>query len=85
VQIYSEPGLGTTVTILLPATSQSAQQAPAPPLPPQGGDGETVLVVEDEAALREVISAPQPAADPGRAAGISSGLIADAHRAGRRE
>jgi PAS domain S-box-containing protein len=55
VQIYSEPGLGTTITILLPVTDA----------PPGGGDqpgaaddldgrGATVLVVEDEAALREV-------------------------------
>jgi two-component system cell cycle sensor histidine kinase/response regulator CckA len=56
VQIYSEPGLGTAVTILLPATSQ-ALTAPAPPdeqAPMRHGGGETVLLVEDEAALREV-------------------------------
>ena len=58
VQIYSEPGLGTTFTILLPETSQ-----PSPPTSPapremmtqaHDGAGETVLVVEDEAAMREV-------------------------------
>jgi PAS domain S-box-containing protein len=54
VQIYSEPGLGTTFTILLPETSQPVQ-GPAPaPQAAQGGDGETVLVVEDEAAMREL-------------------------------
>ena len=56
VQIYSEPGLGTAVTILLPATSQ-IETAPAPPkeqAPPPHGAGRTVLLVEDEAALREV-------------------------------
>jgi PAS domain S-box-containing protein len=54
VQIYSEPGLGTTFTILLPETSQPAGEAPpAQPLP-RGGAGETILVVEDEAAMREV-------------------------------
>jgi len=54
VQIYSEPGLGTTFTILLPETSQSAEGPSAPSSAALGGSGETVLVVEDEAAMREV-------------------------------
>ncbi len=54
VQIYSEPGLGTTFTILLPETSQPAQKRPISPQPVQGGHGETVLVVEDEAAMLQV-------------------------------
>jgi len=54
VQIYSEPGIGTTITILLPATSQPAQQTPSRLRAPRGGQGETVLVVEDEPAMREV-------------------------------
>jgi signal transduction histidine kinase len=55
VQIYSEPGLGTTFTILLPTTD-----APVPgragddTVPPARGRGETILVVEDEPALLEV-------------------------------
>jgi CheY-like chemotaxis protein len=53
VQIYSEPGLGTTFTVLLPATD-----APMPELAdrrePRRGHGETILVVEDEAAMLEV-------------------------------
>ncbi len=53
VQIYSEPGLGTTFTVLLPATD-----APPPELVPRSepprGHGETILVVEDEAAMLEV-------------------------------
>ncbi len=56
VRIYSEPGLGTTITILLPATSQPAMQATALPVPAQRGHGETVLIIEDETALREVTS-----------------------------
>jgi PAS domain S-box-containing protein len=51
VQIYSEPGLGTTFTILLPETSQPAPEAP--PAAHGGGGGQTVLAVEDEAAMRE--------------------------------
>jgi signal transduction histidine kinase/DNA-binding NarL/FixJ family response regulator len=55
VQIHTEPGTGTTVAMLLPATSQAAVQW-QPPLPQQAlqGGGETVLVAEDQAASREV-------------------------------
>ena len=54
VSIASEPGLGTTATVLLPAgaVDDSAPSAPAPV--PTRGHGETLLVVEDEAALRDV-------------------------------
>jgi PAS domain S-box-containing protein len=51
VQINSEPGIGTTVTILLPASGQGIQAEPAPEHEPAG---ETVLIVEDEPAMREV-------------------------------
>jgi PAS domain S-box-containing protein len=54
VQIYSEPGLGTTFTILLPETSQPDEGPSAPSGAALGGSGETVLVAEDEAAMREV-------------------------------
>ena len=56
VKIYSEPGIGTTLTVLLPVTEQtaSARVPVPPPAEPQRGHGETVLVVEDEAAMREV-------------------------------
>jgi PAS domain S-box-containing protein len=53
VRIYSELGLGTVCTILLPVTAQAAA-VPAQRSPPQRGHGETVLVVEDEPAMREV-------------------------------
>ena len=54
VSLTSEPDLGTTVTVLLPA---GASADPAPPvLEPvlTAGHGETLLVVEDEDALRDV-------------------------------
>jgi PAS domain S-box-containing protein len=55
VQIYSEPGLGTVVTILLPATSRAATKpAPSKELPPPRHGGGIVLLVEDEPALRDV-------------------------------
>jgi PAS domain S-box-containing protein len=54
IQIYSEPGVGTTFTILLPATGQEIRIEPAAEPKPARGAGETVLIVEDEPALREV-------------------------------
>ena len=54
VRIYSEPGLGTSLTALLPVTEQDIAPAAPPPAEPQHGHGQTVLVVEDEPAMREV-------------------------------
>jgi len=54
VRISSEPGLGTIFTALLPVTEQNPAAATPPPAQPQRGHGQTVLVVEDEAAMREV-------------------------------
>ena len=54
VQIYSELDIGTTVTILLPATGPGVQADPVPVPEPDAGRGETVLIVEDEPAIREV-------------------------------
>ncbi|MEU4695010.1 ATP-binding protein [Actinoplanes sp. NPDC023714] len=54
VGITSEVGLGTTVTVLLPAGSFPAPDPEAGEPPATGGNGETLLVVEDEDALREV-------------------------------
>jgi hypothetical protein len=53
-QLYSELGLGTTFTALLPATDQRAGPANRGVEPDAARGGETVLVVEDEDALREV-------------------------------
>ncbi len=56
IQIYSEPGQGTTVKIYLPRTR--AAEAPAERREIlTGGHGETVLVVEDDAAVREAACA----------------------------
>jgi PAS domain S-box-containing protein len=54
VQIYSEPGIGTTFTILLPATGEVVRAEPAVAQAPATGAGETVLILEDEPAMREV-------------------------------
>jgi PAS domain S-box-containing protein len=54
IDVYSEPGIGTTIKVHLPATAVVA--APAPPVrserPP--GRGEVVLVVEDEPDVRRM-------------------------------
>ncbi|MGZ4561647.1 MAG: ATP-binding protein, partial [Mycobacteriaceae bacterium] len=54
VQIYSEAGLGTTFTALLPATDQAVEPVERPTSPTGVHGGHTVLVVEDEDAMREV-------------------------------
>jgi PAS domain S-box-containing protein len=56
LSIYSEPGRGSTISLYLPRAAEGALPAAAPaehqeiPL----GDGETVLVVEDNAEVRDV-------------------------------
>jgi two-component system cell cycle sensor histidine kinase/response regulator CckA len=54
VGITSEPGLGTTVTVLLPVGAGPSDAAPVDTAVTTQGHGETLLVVEDEAALRDV-------------------------------
>jgi hypothetical protein len=55
IDVYSEPGLGTTISVLLPATDEAAvpEQA-ASPGSGVAGKGETILLVEDEEELREM-------------------------------
>ena len=56
VRIYSELGHGTTVKLYLPRLTGGADEAGAARREPVGatvrGEGETILVVEDEDALR---------------------------------
>jgi PAS domain S-box-containing protein len=54
VRIYSEPGIGTTLTVLLPVTGQPGAAAAPGEAEPEHGGGQVVLVVEDEPAMREV-------------------------------
>ncbi len=60
--ISSEPGVGTTISVLLPAAESAAPEPATPesatPAPSRAGrDGnETIVVAEDDAATREVIS-----------------------------
>jgi signal transduction histidine kinase/CheY-like chemotaxis protein len=55
-QIYSEPGIGTTITGLLPATGEKASRSARPQAAAPRGRGETILLVEDEASLQELAS-----------------------------
>jgi len=55
VSIYSEVGRGTTVRVLLPAIGKVAATPVAPPPPPpilEGAAQRTILLVEDEPAVR---------------------------------
>jgi signal transduction histidine kinase len=55
VHIYSEPGIGTTVRALLPACSKApAGGSQRTPVPSRRRGHETLLLVEDEPAVREV-------------------------------
>ena len=58
IEVKSEPGRGTTFRVYLPAITQpSAPQAiPAAPPKPRGGT-ETILITEDELALRTGVGA----------------------------
>jgi two-component system cell cycle sensor histidine kinase/response regulator CckA len=53
IWVYSEPGLGTTFKIYLPAADTSQVTPPSVPSDEKAGPGtETLLVVEDEEAVR---------------------------------
>ena len=56
VEVDSKVGVGTTFRVYLPATDQAHVEAgPVPPTELLRGGGETILLVEDEVHLREVV------------------------------
>jgi len=56
LSFVSRPGQGTVVSILLPASGQPAMEREEVPVPiGDAGGNETILVVEDETAVRNVI------------------------------
>jgi PAS domain S-box-containing protein len=54
IDIYSEPGVGTTIKIHLPATTAPAVASEPDPSERPVGRGEVVLVVEDEPGVRRM-------------------------------
>jgi signal transduction histidine kinase/CheY-like chemotaxis protein len=56
-KLFSEPGRGTTVRLYLPRSASSVSTAGLPAVVlPTDGAGQLVLVVEDDAAVRHVVS-----------------------------
>jgi PAS domain S-box-containing protein len=53
-QLYSEPGIGTTFTALVPATDDPVRETALVPERAATGGSEVVLLVEDEDDLRDV-------------------------------
>ncbi|HLL69747.1 MAG TPA: response regulator [Micromonosporaceae bacterium] len=55
ITVDTEPGRGTTITVALPCV-EFGEVKPVPPVAtPAAGSGETILVVEDEAAVRDIV------------------------------
>jgi PAS domain S-box-containing protein len=54
IQAYSEPGHGTTLQVYLPASTASAEPIGKAPEPRATGGTETILMIEDHDALREI-------------------------------
>jgi hypothetical protein len=57
IEVYSEPGQGATFKIYLPALADAATEAGMRAATPALGGKETVLVVEDQAEVREYVTA----------------------------
>jgi CheY-like chemotaxis protein len=55
INVYSEPGHGTTFKVYLPVGSAGAEEQEVAEQPPFGGGTETILVAEDEEALRRLV------------------------------
>jgi PAS domain S-box-containing protein len=54
VRVESHPGRGTLFGVYLPVASGSIESTPAP-VPGRAGAGETILIVDDEPAVRSVL------------------------------
>ena len=54
IWVYSEPGWGTTFKIYLPRVSDTVEVSEPAPVPVRAYGSETILLVEDEAGVREL-------------------------------
>ena len=57
VKVYSEPGQGTTIKLYLPRSTQAEDMLVETDSGPVTGGNETILVVEDDEAVRETVIA----------------------------
>jgi CheY-like chemotaxis protein len=56
IGVHTQVGAGTTFSIYLPALAATAPAAPPPAVTaPAGGEGQTILIVEDDATLRAAL------------------------------
>ncbi|PJE32016.1 Signal transduction histidine kinase [Pseudooceanicola antarcticus] len=57
MRIYSEPGLGTTVRLILPrGNERNLREAPMARAEPPKGSGQRILIVEDEESLLDIVT-----------------------------
>jgi two-component system cell cycle sensor histidine kinase/response regulator CckA len=54
IWVYSEPGRGTSFKIFLPCAHEISNELPTPQRPTPSGGSETILLAEDEDAIRRV-------------------------------
>jgi PAS domain S-box-containing protein len=55
IRLSTEPGHGTSITVILPAADRPLTEPAAAGPPPSPGSGQAIVVVEDEDAVREVV------------------------------
>lgn len=56
ITVASEEGRGTTFTLSIPATFHAQDEVSAEVPPLDGGDGRTILVIDDDAATRDLLA-----------------------------
>jgi CheY-like chemotaxis protein len=55
IWVYSEPGRGSTFKVYFPRVEEAVDQSASPPAPEVLTGSETILVVEDEPGVRELV------------------------------
>jgi len=82
IRLASQPGSGTTITVLLPAADRDIiTRAPVTRPAAAGGAGQVILVVEDEDAVRDVVTRILDKSQlPGHAGRQREGRAGDHHQ-----